>query len=144
MKSRRRQVWARPLRHWSHSPQGKAGSTATRSPAFSPSHGRAGFQHRARTLVAECRRVLQDLVADASFEIVMDIGAANADTVDLQEHVAGPLEHGLGGVDQFDLAEGGETGDFHGFSGLGADGDCRVGPTSGAIARPQRSWWAAR
>ena len=79
-----------------------------------PLHGRAGFQHRARTLVPERRRILKDLVADASFEIVMDIGAANADAVDLQEHVAGPLEHGLGGVDQFDAAEGGEAGDFHG------------------------------
>ncbi len=30
---------------------------------------------------------------------------------------SGRCEHGLGGVDQFDVAEGGETGDFHGFWG---------------------------
>ena len=78
-----------------------------------PVHGRTGFQHRARALVSQRRRILKDLVADVSFEIVMDIGAANAHTVDLQEHVVRPLEHGLGGVDQFDSAEGGEAGDFH-------------------------------
>ena len=83
-------------------------------------HGRAGFQHRARTLVPEGRRILQDLVADASIQIVMDIGAADADAVDLQEHVARPLEHGLGGVKQFNAAEGGEAGDL---SWLGRAGD---------------------
>ena len=96
MKSRRRQVWARPLRHWSHVATGKGridGHTVAR---LQPLHGRTGFQHRSRTLVPKCCRILKDLVADASVEIVMDVGAANADTVDLQEHVVGPLERGSG------------------------------------------------
>jgi hypothetical protein len=34
-KRRLRQVWGRPVRHWSHVPQETAGSTATRSPGLS-------------------------------------------------------------------------------------------------------------
>ena len=98
---------------------------------FQSLHGRTGFQHRARTFVSECRRILEDLIADASFQIVMDIGAAYADTVDLQEHVARPLEHGFGGVNDFDLAEGGKTGDFHSSLGCGCGGQVSlvVGPS---------------
>ena len=75
----------------------------------------AGFQHRTRTLVSKGRRILQDLVADPSFQVVMHVGTANPDAVDLQEHVARPLPHGLGDVDQLDAAEGGKTGAFHGL-----------------------------
>jgi co-chaperonin GroES (HSP10) len=37
---------------------------------FQSLHGRTGLQHGARTLVPDGRRVLQNLIADASVEVV--------------------------------------------------------------------------
>ena len=95
-------------------PTGKRGINGHAIARRQPPYGGAGLQHGGRTFVSKRGWVLHDLIADAAFEIVVDIGAANSNAVDLQQDVAGPLDSRLGGVEQFDAAKGCKTGDFHG------------------------------
>jgi hypothetical protein len=46
--------------------------------------------------VAKAGRVLQDLVADAPFRLVMDVGPAHAQPIDSEQDRVGPVQFGLG------------------------------------------------
>ncbi len=70
-------------------------------------------QHGAGTLVAQRGRIAQGLVADAAFEIIMNVGAADADAVNRNQRVFRRLELRLGRVGHFDAAKGGEVSGFH-------------------------------
>jgi len=76
----------------------------------------ADLHHGSRTLMAESRRMVDDLVTNAPCSVVMNVRSAHTNRFDSQQHIARPLQNRPWSLTNLQFPYAGENRNIHLFS----------------------------